>query len=420
MSQQPTVARNSGRAIVVLGIAQILGWGTTYSLPAILVEPISRDLSISSAMVFGGISVMLLVNAALAPSIGAWIDRVGASRVLRIGSLSAAAGLSALALSQGPLTYLLAWAILGFTMATALSTPAYAALVEIGGRGARRDIATLTMFTGFSSTISWPVMLWLLGYLDWRGIVWLFAGLHIVVGLPLIAFLLPKRSPVDGGDLFGPAAATVGEALPKAYERRAFWLVALAFASAGFVGWGLALQLPELFKTLGLDPVTAIWIAAMAGPVQVAARGLDMILMRRTRALGTTLLAMSMLPASLVVLILTAWVAGGTTQAVIAGALVFIAFWGCANGLMTVARAALPLELFDVASYGAWMGRLAVLQNIAFAIAPVVLAGVLQRGGLIAALAVALVFALIALSAMLVLARLVASAGAAERTGDAR
>lgn len=420
MSQQPTVARNSGRAFVVLGIAQILGWGTTYSLPAILVEPISRDLSISSAMVFGGISVMLLVNAALAPSIGSWIDRVGASRVLRIGSLSAAAGLSALALSQGPLTYLLAWAILGFTMATALSTPAYAALVEIGGRGARRDIATLTMFTGFSSTISWPVMLWLLGYLDWRGIVWLFAGLHIVVGLPLIAFLLPKRSPVDGGNPIAPAAATVGEALPKAYERRAFWLVALAFASAGFVGWGLALQLPELFKTLGLDPVTAIWIAAMAGPVQVAARGLDMILMRRTRALGTTLLAMSMLPASLVVLILTAWVAGGTTQAVIAGALVFIAFWGCANGLMTVARAALPLELFDVASYGAWMGRLAVLQNIAFAIAPVVLAGVLQRGGLIAALAVALVFALIALSAMLVLARLVASAGAAERTGDAR
>jgi len=404
------------RAILVLGLTQVIGWGTTYSLPAVLVDPISADLGLSPAFVFAGISVMLLVNAAAAPLIGPSLDRLGAARVLVAGSLVTAVGLAVLAMSRGPVTYLIAWTVLGLAMATALSTPAYAALVAISGRGARADIATLTLFTGFSSFLFWPLTLSLLGYLDWRGIVLCYALVHVVVCAPLHWLALPR--PASGLVEGRNGAAAAGRAgLNASNEWRGFWLVAVAFSAAGFVGWGLALQLPRLFADLGLAPMTAITIAGLAGPVQVAARAIDMVFAGRTRAITVASGAVALLAASLVVLALTILLAQGGGTAMLVGTLAFIALWGTANGLITVARAAVPLEVFEPARFGTWMGRLALYQNIAFAVAPVVLAATIERFGVLPALALTGVFAVAALAAMIALGKLLTGAAPDNRQG---
>lgn len=401
----------SARAVAVLAVTQLVGWGTTWALPAVLADAISRDIHVPPSVIFAGVSMMLLVNAAAAPVAGPWIDRLGARRVLVAGSCIIAVGLLLLGVCQGATSYLLAWGVLGLGMATALSTPAFAALVEISGRGARRQIATLTLFTGLSSTVFWPTMLWLQGFLDWRSMVWMFAFLHLVLCLPLHAFLLPQH----GGPAIAPATGeptprVEPALLPPDAERRAFWLVTTAFAASGFVGWGLSVQLPGLFKSLGLVPATAISMAALAGPIQVAARALDMAVGSRVSALSSAILASALLPLGLIVL---AVVAGLSTQphiTALTGMFVFIFAWGIANGLMTVARAAVPLEIFDPSTFGRAMGRLAVMQNIAFAVAPVVMAAALNRLGPLGALLIAAMFALFALAAMIVLARLVKTA----------
>ncbi|MEZ5842539.1 MAG: MFS transporter [Hyphomicrobiaceae bacterium] len=401
--------RRPWRAVIALGLTQIIGWGTTYSLPAVLVDPIAASLTVSPAFVFAGISVMLLVNAASAPVLGPWIDRLGAARILTVGSIVVSSGLVLLGAAQGPVTYLLAWVVLGIAMATALSTPAYAALVEIGGRAARADIATLTLFTGFSSFLFWPLILKLQQHFDWRVIVWTFAALHILVCLPLHAFALPRRGSSTGASADSGETATWG-GLDQSRERLGFWLVVAGFSAAGFVGWGLAQQLPGLFADLGLAPVTAIAIAGLAGPVQVAARAVDMAFGGRTSALTIAIGAVALIVTSLAVLAATVVLAPRGVDAVATGALVFIALWGTANGLITVARANVPLELFEPARFGTWMGRIALYQNIAFAAAPVVLAAVLHRAGPLAAVGLAAVFALAALAIMIGLKRLVASA----------
>jgi aminoglycoside phosphotransferase (APT) family kinase protein len=63
-------------------------------------------------------------------------------------------------------------------------------------------------------------------------------------------------------------------------------------------------------------------------------------------------------------------------------AVVFIGLYSFGTGLFAVSRATLPLWVFGSAAYGTFAGRIAFGQNVANAIAPVVLAYVLDRHGL--------------------------------------
>jgi uncharacterized membrane protein AbrB (regulator of aidB expression) len=55
----------SRRAVIAaLGVTQILAWGSTYYLPAVLAGPIVRETHWPLAWVVGGLSLGLLVAAA--------------------------------------------------------------------------------------------------------------------------------------------------------------------------------------------------------------------------------------------------------------------------------------------------------------------------------------------------------------------
>ena len=98
------------RAVVVgaLGTAQTVAWGSSYYLPAILADPIAAGLGLSRTAIFGVFSGALLVSAVLGPAVGRAIDQ----RVL-------ATGLVLLALTEGAVTLIAAWVVLGVGMAMA-------------------------------------------------------------------------------------------------------------------------------------------------------------------------------------------------------------------------------------------------------------------------------------------------------------
>jgi len=56
--------------IVGLGTTQTLAWASSYYLPAILADPIARDLGVSSNWIFGAFSASLVISAMLGPVIG--------------------------------------------------------------------------------------------------------------------------------------------------------------------------------------------------------------------------------------------------------------------------------------------------------------------------------------------------------------
>ena len=147
------------RSIVVaaLGTTQMLAWGSSYYLPAILADPIAQGLGLSRTTVFGLFSGALLLSAVLGPSVGGAIDNHGGRGVLTLSNLVLAAGLVLLGTAQGFATLAIAWAVLGVGMAMGLYDPAFATLTGLYGRSARGPITGTTLIAGFASTVGWPL-----------------------------------------------------------------------------------------------------------------------------------------------------------------------------------------------------------------------------------------------------------------------
>ncbi len=84
-------------------------------------------------------------------------------------------------------------------------------------------------------------------------------------------------------------------------------------------------------------------------------------------------------------------------------AVVFVLLFNAAMGVIAVARATLPLVLFGRQGFGTMLGRLTVPQNLAFAMAPLLFAWLIELLGAGGALLISGALQAVALGAMLVL-----------------
>ena len=85
------------RAVPVLGVTQILAWGTLFYPPVLTIPLIAAEHGWSLSFAMGGLSVGLLCAGLISPTVGRMVDRHGGHVVMTLGSLAAAGGLTALA-----------------------------------------------------------------------------------------------------------------------------------------------------------------------------------------------------------------------------------------------------------------------------------------------------------------------------------
>src|SRR5499426_4537808 len=90
------------RAVLVLGVTEILAWGALFYPPVLTVPLIAADHGWSAGFAMGGFSLGLLVAGLVAPRVGAAIDRHGGHRVMPIGALLGADGLVAVVYAENP------------------------------------------------------------------------------------------------------------------------------------------------------------------------------------------------------------------------------------------------------------------------------------------------------------------------------
>ena len=185
--------------ILALGTTQTLAWASSYYLPAILADPIARDLGVSSNWIFAAFSASLVISALLGPRIGRQIDLVGGRSVLSISNLTLAAGLALLGFTYSIPVLVVAWLLLGIGMGFGLYDAAFAALGRIYGDAARRSITGITLIAGFASTVGWPLTAWGLETIGWRNTCFAWAAAHILIGLPINLLMLPRREGRQGG-----------------------------------------------------------------------------------------------------------------------------------------------------------------------------------------------------------------------------
>ena len=351
--------------VLLLGTTQTLSWASSFYLPAVLAPAMAADLGVAPPTVFAAFSVALVVTALLGPKAGRLIDQRGGRQVLGGSHIVFALGLAALAWAPSLAWLWAAWLWLGVGMALGLYEGAFAAIVRVKGRDAKTAITGVTLIAGFASTVGWPLSAWMATTWGWREACLAWAALHLLLGLPLAACLPGRgvRAPeVVASEM--PATAAPAADAPATPAAAVPWhvtaLLAFAFAACGFVTSAVASHLPQLLQLQGLSLGEAVMVGALIGPSQVAARLLDFVALRSASPLWSARLA-SLAHAAAVLLL---WGLGNKA------APVFGVVHGAGNGVLTIARGTLPLQLYGPAGYGRQMGWIHAPGRFAQALAP--------------------------------------------------
>jgi predicted MFS family arabinose efflux permease len=347
--------------VPVLGIAQIISWGSLYYPIAVLGAAIRDDLGIGDIAVFGSFTVGLFVSGLAAPAAGRLVDTRGGRFTLTGGSAIGALALAVLAVAQGTATLMLGFALAGLAMAGCLYDPAFATLHGISGPSYRKAVTALTLFGGFASTVFWPLSQFLLDTVGWRAAFGTYAVLNLVACVPMHLWVL---SPGPGSVPHAPSTADPAVASGPGHPAVFVWL-ATALALASFLSSALSAHVIGLLTSSGLTARDAVLVSSLIGPMQVAGRVAEFAFGAHLRPLTVGTLAFGLFAVALLLLtqVHGLWIA----------ALWFAAMYGWSNGVMTIVRGTVPGELFGHRQFGALLGRLARPQFVAKAIAPLAL-----------------------------------------------
>ena len=371
------------RLALVLGFTQTLAWATTFYLPAVIVGPAAATLHHSTTELLVGYSWSLLVAGLVSPRVGSWIEQHGGRGALATGTCVMATGLLLLAAWPSLPGWYLAWTVIGAGMALGLYDAAFATIGRLLGLEARPAIVGVTLLAGFASTIGWPAGVALIHRLDWRATVAIYAGVQLAVNLPLILALIPGPPAVPSVPLAtAPAETSRGGGMLALILLGTFFCVRAAISAV------VSVHVLTLLHGVGLTAVAAVGVAALFGPCQVFGRVLEWVFARWIDPLTGSWMGATLLPLGVASLLLGGPAAG------------FAVAYGMSNGILTISRGTLPMFLFGPRGYATRLGRLALPQLLAQAVAPTAAAPLvltLPASAIFGGLGIAAVLALLCL-----------------------
>ena len=357
MTSAPYPTLRHHLTIPSLGIVQILNYGASYYLPGVLGQQIAAATGWSYALIIAGLSLGLGVSGLCSIVVGKLIERHGGKLVLAGGTVLIAIGLCCLASSASTLTYFLSWGIMGLGMSAALYDAAFATLGWLYGQRARRAISTLTLWSGFASTVSWPLSAFLVERIGWRFTCLSYAALELLVCLPMILLCIPAHRSQDVET--GPTEQTFHEPRPLDHRLASFLLLALVLTLGSTAAAVISVHLVTILQANGMGYAAAVGIGAIIGPAQVFTRLIERLIGNRLHPIWILWLATGLMAMGLAIL----WF--GITLAAIG-----IIAYGAGTGIWSIARGTVPLSLFGSKGYPVLMGRLAMPMLVAQAAAP--------------------------------------------------
>ncbi len=349
----------STRLVIRLGLTQIIGWGSGFYLPAILAVPISLSIGISTETFFWAFTLSLLVSGLLGPQVGKFIDRLGGRKVLPIGTLAFAIGLALLATATSTPQLFIAWVFMGVGGSMGNYDAAFATAVKFFGNKSNGVIAGITVFAGFSSTISWPLTQALFEAFGWQVAVWVWFALHLLVALPL-HLTIPRSERKEVPDLTGP----IRKLMKNRFRIEPLLIVfALLFALEGFIVSAVNTTLPFMLGELGASVELALIASVVLGPSQVMARVVLVALGSWATPLRVATISIVAHPLGVAAI----WIFGDQ------GLLAFVILHGIGVGLNPFIRGSLPLLFYGPDRFGQRQGRVMMLSKIVSAFSPTAL-----------------------------------------------
>ncbi|MFU0885414.1 MFS transporter [Kluyvera sichuanensis] len=359
---------------------QLINWGISFYMPGTFARAIAQDTGWSSAHIYLGLTLAMLMMALLSPWVARLLAHFGGQRVVVCGTLLIAVGCLLMSVIHTLFGWYIAWMITGIGMRLALYDGLFAVLVNLYGQRARVTISRVTLAGGLASALFWPLGAALLTVTDWRGALLVYGLLGIVSALLLMRLPNQKLPPVPAR-----RAAPV-----SVHDRRTGLLYAALIALVTFISNGTSTHLPEFIAAHGL-PVA---VGMLWGVGQTGARLLEVASGSALTPIKLTLLTSFFIPLCFALGISSthiAWAAGG-----------FVLGYGAINGLTTVFKATLPLQLFATEDYARRTGVLLIPAQVLAAASPFAYAWLNHRlginGSLMLSAALALIVAGLAVS----------------------
>ncbi|EKZ6149821.1 MFS transporter [Klebsiella aerogenes] len=361
---------------------QLINWGIVFYMPGTFAGAIANDTGWGGTEIYLGLTFAMLMMAAISPFIARLLAWFGGQRVVFIGSLTIAASCLAMSQADSLIFWYVAWLLAGVGMRLALYDALFAALVNLYGQRARVTISRVTLAGGLASAIFWPLGTALLALMGWRGALVIYSLFGLLSALLL--WRMPNQRLPDRG--------AHQEKVPLSRRDQHMGLLyASLIALVTFISNGTSTHLPEFIASYGL-PVT---IGVLWGIGQTGARFLEVISGARLSPLRLTLLTTALLPLCFLLGLNAAslsWTVGG-----------FVFAYGAINGLTTVFKATLPLQLFAAEDYARRTGRLLIPAQLLAAVSPFAYAWLNQHLGIERSLAISGLLSLVVLGLALII-----------------
>ncbi len=352
---------------LTLAVTETVSYGVMFYAFSVFITPMEAELGWSRAQLTGAFSLSLLITGLVGVPVGYWLDKRGGRLLMTAGSIGATIMVALWSQAQTLPEFVLIMTLLGFCGAAVLYEPAFAVIATWFARRRGTAMAVLTFIAGFSSTLFIPLSDALLVAQGWRGAVLTLAILLGAITIPLHGFLLRNR-PADLGlqpDGAREAAKSVERHkinLRGVLRSRYFWILTLAFALSWSSISAMRVHFIPLLISVGIHSTSAAWASGMIGVMQVAGRMAFVPLERRFSSKNMALGVCGLLTVSLATLLL------GSAGWIIA---VFVALFGMALGMHTLARPLIVADSYGAAFYGRISSAMVIVLTLMGTIAPV-------------------------------------------------
>lgn len=367
----PPLSRRNHLAIGLLGLGQTVAWaGLAYIFAALLLTW-ERELSWPKTGLTLALTLAILASGLAAPIAGRLIERGHGPVLLGLGTLTGGCLLTLTTQAQSLATFQLLWTLIGLCHAAALYEPCFALISRTLGKDSRRAITAITLIAGFASALSFTAANLIADAYDWQSAVYSFAALTCLIAAPAsyAGARLLTREASSTATPPNPAARIHD---PPA-RRKTFLLLATGFAMMALCHGMILAHLLPLLADRQLSDATAIAVASLIGPMQVAGRLAMTLIASKAPSIAITKAAYAAAGLAAFLLILchfATWIA-----------FLAVALLGAGFGLTSIMRPVLSQELLGAERIASQLGWLALPYQLAFATAPFLGALLWQIGG---------------------------------------
>ena len=387
---------------VVLAITETVSFGVLYYAFSVFITPMEAELGWTRGEITGAFSLSLLITGFIGVPVGHWLDKRGARLLMTAGSIGAT--LTILLWSQVNTLpeFLVLMALKGTCGAAILYEPAFAVIATWFTNRRGTAMTVVTFVAGFASTIFIPLSDALLVAYGWRQALFILGIVLGVISIPLHALVL-RRKPADLGLQPDGASAPQSPAeaprvsLRSVFQSRYFWQLTLAFSLMYLSVGAVRLHFIPLLISVNIHPSSAAVASGSIGVMQVVGRVIFAPVERRFSSRAMVVGVFSALTLSLPILLL-----GNAPGLIFA----FVALFGMAIGMHTLARPLIIADNYGAAYYGRISSTLGIFVRVAGTVSPFA-AGVLFDvfGNYDWMLILATVFSLLAVALIVLLPR---------------